>query len=106
MHNSNLDLEPIFFAGEINQEIPFLDLHGYSTDNAKIALNEFLNQEYIKNKSSSFTIVRVITGKGSGRLMSEIWNYLEREKDKELRFIIDFRKPSHFNNDAEILIVL
>lgn len=61
--------------------LPKLDLHGYDRDSARVAINDFVN-ENIKLKNKEFLIVH---GIGSGILKKATHDTLKRNKK-----VIDF----------------
>lgn len=52
--------------------IPTLDLHGYAVDDVFDAVDAFLRKHGDKDR------VRIIPGKGSGKVMAQVKDYLAR----------------------------
>jgi dsDNA-specific endonuclease/ATPase MutS2 len=53
-------------------KIPTLDLHGFKTDEVWDAIERFFS------KHSSAEKVRIIPGKGSGKVMAQVKDYLSK----------------------------
>ena len=64
--------EILIFAAELNdKDLPSLDLHGESLEQAKYLLDEFINKNFIHRQY----VIKIITGRGSGRLH----DYIDKE---------------------------
>ena len=59
--------------------LPSLDLHGFDRDSARVAINEFINDN-IKKKNKKIVIVH---GVGEGIIKRETHNVLRRHKNVE-----------------------
>lgn len=72
---------------------PSIDLHGLDRDSARVATNDFINDNY-KMGNEIFVIVH---GIGTGILRKEVCNTLEKNK-KVLEY-----KTDYFNNGCTIV---
>ena len=73
--------------------LPTLDLHGYESDIAKVAINDFINDNY-KMKNEFVTIVH---GIGSGILRNTTNEVLRKNKK-----VIEF-KSFYYNNGCTVV---
>ena len=70
-----------------------IDLHGYTLENANIAINDFINKCYLEGTGN----IKVITGKGS------------RSKNKEDPYlssdlsILKYSVPNYIKNNSELM---
>ena len=71
-----------------------IDLHGYTLENANIAINDFINKCYLEGTGN----IKVITGKGS------------RSKNKEDPYlsidlsILKYSVPNYIKNNSELMM--
>ena len=72
---------------------PKLDLHGFDRDSARVAINDFIND----NKIMGNELVVIIHGVGSGILKKQT-----RETLKENKEVIDF-KQDNFNQGCTLV---
>jgi dsDNA-specific endonuclease/ATPase MutS2 len=70
-------------------KIPTLDLHGYKTDEVFDAVDAFLR------KHSSAEKVRIIPGKGTGKVMAVVKDYLSKAN-----------YPSKAENEGSLIIFM
>jgi len=73
--------------------LPKLDLHGYDRETARVAINDFINDNY-KMKQKFVTIVH---GVGSGILRTTTNEVLKKNKK-----VIDF-KTFYYNNGCTVV---
>lgn len=64
---------PREFAGEIDENLPKLDLHGNFSHQVENVIDQFLYSNKIKKEN----IVEVIYGIGTGKIKSEALKFLE-----------------------------
>ena len=61
------------------KKLPFIDLHGYDIETARVATNDFINDNIIlKNKK-----ILIIHGKGKGLVKSSVYETLSKRKEVE-----------------------
>ena len=72
---------------------PKIDLHGYDRDSARVATNDFINENIILGND---TLV-IIHGIGSGIVKKEVHEVLSTNKD-----VIDY-KTDNFNSGCTIV---
>lgn len=84
-----MNLNSIIFI----DNLPKLDLHGYDRETARVAINDFINDNY-KMKQSFVTIVH---GIGSGILRTTTNEVLKKNKR-----VVDF-KTFYYNNGCTIV---
>ena len=65
-------LEDIFL-----KNLPNLDLHGYDRESARVATNDFINDNIQLNNSK----IIIIHGKGTGQIKKEVHNVLKNRKE-------------------------
>lgn len=70
------------------QSLPFLDLHGYDRDSARVAVNDFIRDS--KKMGNSYVVI--IHGIGSGILRKEIRETL-RVNTSVKNFCVSFENP-------------
>lgn len=59
------------------KNLPSIDLHGYDTESARVATNDFIDYNLIlKNEK-----LLIIHGKGKGLIRKEVHNTLSKRKD-------------------------
>ena len=76
--------------------LPKLDLHGYDRETARVAINDFINDNYkIKNE-----FVNIIHGVGSGIIKTTTHETLRKNKK-----VIDF-KTYYYNNGCTIVQII
>lgn len=75
--------------------LPSLDLHGYDRETARVAINDFINDQ-IKMKNNTFIIIH---GNGTGILKRTTHDTLKHNKNV-IEFQIDF-----FNQGSTIVRV-
>ncbi len=73
-----------------------LDLHGYTTDEATDAIDQFLYEF----GSSGAKRAKIITGKGSGKIQSLAKSYL-----KKAGYPIKYEKMSNGKDNTGVLII-
>ncbi len=76
--------------------LPKLDLHGYDRETARVAINDFINDNY-KMKNEIFTIIH---GVGSGIIRQTTIETLRQNKK-----VIDF-KTYYYNNGCTVVQIL
>lgn len=76
--------------------LPKIDLHGYDRDSARVAINDFIKENY-KLKNNIFLIIH---GKGNGVLLKTTQEILKRNK-----LVIDF-KTYYYNNGCTIVEII
>ena len=78
------------------KKAPTLDLHGYKTDEVFDATEAFLR------KHESAAQVRIMPGKGTGKVKSQVVDYL-----KKARYPWSFEKlPNGQNNEGVIIVYM
>lgn len=83
--------ESLYSSAEIGSSSPSCDLHGLYVDDAIVECDSFLNNQFIKGEE----VVRIIHGRGTGKLREEIQKYLKtHELVKDFR---DSENPSEMN---------
>ena len=75
------------------ERYPKIDLHGYDRDSARVATNDFINENIILGND---TII-IIHGKGSGIVKNEVYDTLKYNKN-----IIDYH-TDNFNDGCTIV---
>lgn len=73
--------------------LPKLDLHGYDRETARVAINDFINDNYKMNNQ----FITIIHGVGTGILRKTTHEVLKRNKK-----IIDY-KLHYFNSGCTIV---
>ena len=73
---------------------PSIDLHGYTVEEAQVALDDFLN------KNSNRSKLRVVTGKGSGKVKKAVLSYL-----KLANYPWSYEKLKNGANNEGVLII-
>ena len=58
---------------KIDKSLPVIDLHGFRVDDVYDALDKFLR----KSEASGAIKVRIITGKGTGKVREKAFEYLK-----------------------------
>lgn len=59
------------------KNLPFIDLHGYDIESARVATNDFINDNIIlRNKK-----ILIIHGKGKGLVRSSVHETLSKRKE-------------------------
>ncbi len=58
------------------KNLPQLDLHGYDTESAKVATNDFINRNIIMQNSK----IIIIHGKGTGLVKKAVHESLKKNK--------------------------
>lgn len=81
-------LEDVIFINNL----PSIDLHGYDSESARVAINDFINDNY----SMKNNIVVIIHGIGTGTLRRVTFEVLSKHKK-----IINF-KTYYYNNGCTI----
>ena len=78
------------------KRLPFIDLHGYDMDSARVATNDFINENIIlKNEK-----IVIIHGKGMGLVKKSVHEALS--KRKEVKELIKYLKTKNANIDFNI----
>lgn len=91
-------------AAEIaGDEIPLLDVHGLNVDEAKKEVLEFLCREHAGSARQNIKAVKIITGRGSGRLYFAILSYL---KTKPVDFLESVRGAESSNNIGAVILAV
>jgi DNA mismatch repair protein MutS2 len=67
--------EPAAFAAEFNEDVPTVDLHGLTRDQAVHSLENELHHQFMLRSD----VLRVIHGRGSGALRDAVHAYLRKE---------------------------
>ncbi len=89
----NSELNSLIFAAELNQEqIPSLDLHGVTYDQAIHEIDDFLSREHVREKRRVCTVVRIIAGSGSGRIQQALDDVLNK---KCPGFVLHYAHQTH-----------
>lgn len=75
------------YIDPFNYNIPTLDLHGYDRNMARVAVKDFINDNYkMKNKK-----ICIVHGRGSGIIRNVVHNILKMDKR-----VLEY-KSSYFN---------
>ena len=80
-------IEIAFFAAELSDDTPSVDLHDLDPKLALDTLGNFLHKEFIGAPRLDYKVVKVIHGRGSGILQRMVADYLVKSK----KFIVEFR---------------
>jgi DNA mismatch repair protein MutS2 len=72
----NEPFESAIFSAELGVA-PEIDLHGEDIDSALAQLDQFINHEFIAGSET----VKIIHGRGEGRLRDAIRTYLRKQKE-------------------------
>lgn len=72
---STSPFEDALFAAELG-DAPFVDLHGCTIDQAVHQLDQFLNHEFVSGTEA----VKVVHGRGSGKMREAIHHFLKTQK--------------------------
>jgi dsDNA-specific endonuclease/ATPase MutS2 len=80
-------IEIAFFAAELSDDTPSVDLHDLNPKLAIDALGNFLHKEFINSPRLDYKVVKVIHGRGSGTLQKMVADYLVKSK----KFVVKFR---------------
>jgi DNA-nicking Smr family endonuclease len=83
-------IEIAFFAAELSNETPKVDLHDLEPKLAIDALGNFLHKEFMDPPRTGVKIVKVIHGRGSGTLQKMVADYLDKSK----KFVVKFRNSN------------
>ena len=75
------------------ERYPYIDLHGYDRDSARVATNDFIDESIILGND---TIV-IIHGKGSGIVKNEVHETLSHNKN-----VLDY-KTDNFNDGCTVI---
>ena len=78
---------------EKNLKKKSIDLHGYTLENANIAISDFINKCYLEGATN----VQVITGKGS-RSKNKEDPYLSKDLS-----ILKYSVPNYIKNNSELM---
>lgn len=77
-------------------KIPTLDLHGFKTDEVFDAVEGFLRKHEAADR------VRIIPGKGSGKVMAQVKDYLSKA-----RYPCQFEKsPNGAPNEGSLIVFM
>lgn len=68
--------ETAIFAAELGSA-PEIDLHGETVDEALVRLDQFINHEFVAGTE----VVKIIHGRGSGKLRAAIHDYLRKQTE-------------------------
>ena len=79
-----MNLNEIIFINNL----PTLDLHGFDRQTARVAINDFINDN-LKMKNNFIVIIH---GIGTGILMNAVRNYLQKDK-RVLEYKLDYMNP-------------
>ena len=71
--DASRDYAAIVFAAEIGSSTPTADLHGMDKEDAKLEVDRVINHAYSENADA----VKIIHGRGTGRLRQEVQRYLK-----------------------------
>jgi DNA mismatch repair protein MutS2 len=74
VHNN--PFESAMFAAELG-DAPEIDLHGEDIDTAMVQLDQFINHEFIAGTEA----IKIIHGRGEGRLREAIHKYLRKQTE-------------------------
>lgn len=55
---------------------PYIDLHGYDTESARVAVNDFINDNLLLNNHT----ILIIHGKGTGAVKKSVHETLSKNK--------------------------
>lgn len=80
--------ESAIFAAELG-EAPEIDLHGETVDVALSLLDAFINHEFVTGTE----VVKIIHGRGSGKLRAAIHDYL-KEQTELVAYFRDAQSPA------------
>jgi len=78
--------ELAIYAAELGGEAPVVDLHGLDRNLAIQMLDSFLNHEFAATKRRDVKAVKIVHGRGEGKLREAILQHL-----KTLKFVERFR---------------
>jgi dsDNA-specific endonuclease/ATPase MutS2 len=86
--------EGLIFSAELDDsEIPVLDLHGYTHNEAKYEIENFLSHEHAQGKRKNVMVVKIITGSGSGRLQDTLKKVLSSKSCDFIEFYRNQMQP-------------
>ena len=78
------------------KNLPRIDLHGFDTETARVATNDFINDNLILKNSK----VLIIHGKGTGALRAALWRFFKSDKR-----IKSYRHGEYGEGDAGVTVV-
>ena len=85
-----ITLEDIFL-----KNLPSIDLHGYDKDSARVATNDFIDENKVLRNNK----ILIVHGKGTGIVKNEIHNMLSKRKDV-------LKYYTYYNNDGCTIVHL
>ncbi|MFA6446764.1 MAG: Smr/MutS family protein [Patescibacteria group bacterium] len=97
MNNNELPKEPTdeesaIFAAELGAQTPEVDLHGLLVDQALYDLDIFINHEFAYPPRVAIKVVKIIHGRGEGKLQKAVTDYLK--KSKLIKYFRDSQSPA------------
>jgi len=72
-------IESALFAADLGGQAPELDLHGLPPEQALDELRAFVNHEFADPPRLEIKIIKIIHGRGTGRLQRQAEEYLRAE---------------------------
>jgi len=72
-------IESALFAADLGDQAHELDLHGLSPEQALDELRAFVNHEFTDPPRLEIKVVKIIHGRGTGRLQRQVEEYLASE---------------------------
>lgn len=85
-------IEMAIFAAELSPDTPSIDLHGLEPRLAIDVMGNFLHKEFSKGQRREAKVVKIIHGRGSGALQTDVNKYLTAiTGSKPEQFVIRFR---------------
>ncbi len=89
---NNTDEESAVFAAELGGQVPEVDLHGLLVDQALDELDVFINHEFAYPPRVAIKVVKIIHGRGKGKLQKAVAGYLK--KSKLVKYSRDSQTPA------------
>ena len=94
--------ELAIYAAELGGEAPMMDLHGMDKNQALQVIDSFLNHEFANGKRRDIKAIKIVHGRGEGKLREAIIKHL-----KTLKFVERFRNSEDLRQaDAVIWVAL
>ncbi len=89
---NNAEEESAVFAAELGAQTPEVDLHGLLITDALYQLDIFLNHEFAYPPRVAIKAVKIIHGRGEGKLQKTVAEYLK--KSKLVKYFRDSQVPA------------
>lgn len=99
---------PMYTAAEQNTRTPEIDLHQeHRTDEASVlqAVRSFLEHEQAKGRRIEDKVVRIIHGRGYGRLKNKTHDLLNSMRQEKGSYILDWRDSAKPNETGGVTYV-